>query len=122
MKSILASMLLFFASSAFAQQQPALLNYGWSSGVQWNSPAEFYKDAEGVVHLSGLIYRWGDPSIASAVFLPVGYRPAKDYWFPIVVNGVQMGTAVARPLGDVVILMNQDSAWASLSGVNFPAQ
>lgn len=117
----------FFKAKA-NDPQSVLVAYGWSdSGDLWSSPAQIYKDASGTVHLSGLIYRWGDPSASVAVYLPDGYRPATTVWIPIITNGTDIGTAIVRPgscslCGDVIILMKPDSAWASLSGISYRAQ
>lgn len=130
MKKLLAAILLLLSSAAFAQSEPPTnvspneLN-GWrASGL--GGPAQFYKDANGTVHLQGLIHKWG-PMFQTTRYdepvftLPPGYRPTHDSWFPV------LGTAgLARLLvyanGTVQIDVTFEYfTWVSLSGVTFRA-
>lgn len=53
------------------------------------SPARFYKDALGEVHLSGLILLSGDPE---GFTLPTGYRPSQGEYFGVLADFFIVGT------------------------------
>jgi hypothetical protein len=62
----------------------ASLTNGWTNyGGSW-APAGYYKDAQGIVHLRGLIK---SGTVGSAEFtLPSGYRPTNDKHYPTPTN------------------------------------
>lgn len=71
--------LLSLASQA-APLQPASIVTAASAGSGWNSGGSYWKDANGVVHLTGSV-RNNDGATATAFTLPVGFRPSAALGF-----------------------------------------
>lgn len=95
-------------------------------GGSW-ARAGFTKDAQGVVHLKGLITD-GIVALGTVIFnLPVGYRPSEDRVFPVLTyNGiiVKHGRVDVRVNGDVTTGLqdnNLSSTWVTLEGILFVA-
>lgn len=95
-------------------------------GGSW-ARAGFAKDAQGIVHLKGLITD-GIVAINTTIFnLPVGYRPSEDRIFPVLTYN---GTIVKHGRVDVLINGNVNTGnqhnnlstpWVSLEGISFVA-
>ena len=98
--------------------QPNWQNYG--SGY---APASFYKDKEGVVHLSGLVKNLLNPAPASIIFvLPVGFRPL-DGQRIFIVGGVNVATRIEVATdGNVYYTFGGSTADISLDGITFRAE
>lgn len=105
---------------------------GWRGRDVHNSPAKFYKDVNGAVHLSGFIWKFDTvaPQGEVVFVLPQGYRPTTPEWFyvfsqhgmtPVVVfeSGAVQVFAQSGPISDVNPRL---FALVSLSGVSFKAQ
>jgi hypothetical protein len=91
-------------------------NYG--SGVE---PASFFRDREGMVHLTGSVDQ--ATITGAAIFtLPPGYRPAKEVEFGVLsVNSSSNKTidqVEVQPEGDVFSFVNP-GAFLSLAGIDF---
>ena len=110
---------------------PIMVN-GWGGAeIHGNGGAKFYKDVNGLVILSGMVYKFSgrqstDPTIAPSqdvvAVLPVGYRPLKNEWFKV---ASQVGEAyvVVFSSGEVQVFVEFGYfTWVSLSGVSFRAQ
>lgn len=89
--------------------------------------AGFTKDAQGVVHLKGLI---GNGIVASNTMifnLPVGYRPSENRVFDVLTfDGtiVKTGRVDVRVNGNVNTgngVNNLSTVWVSLEGISFVA-
>lgn len=79
------------------------------------SPAKFYKDALGVVHLQGLIKNGTAPS---AIFtLPEGYRPLESRLFTTTASG-EFGEIAIFPSGQVLFARGL-GGYVSLEGISF---
>jgi hypothetical protein len=79
------------------------------------SPARFYKDALGVVHLSGLIK---NGSAGTAIFtLPEGYRPLESKLFIVAATGAY-GEIAIFPSGQVLFAVGL-AGYVSLEGISF---
>lgn len=95
-------------------------------GGSW-ARAGFTKDAQGVVHLKGLIHD-GIVAVGTRIFnLPPGYRPSEDRVFPVLTyNGtiVKHGRVDVRINGDVNTGLqdnNLSTTWVTLEGISFVA-
>lgn len=63
----------------------ATLGSGWTHGSGSYSPVTYYKDSFGIVHLEGVAL--GTTTSANIITtLPVGYRPIRNEWLPVMVN------------------------------------
>ncbi|WP_025679086.1 hypothetical protein [Paenibacillus massiliensis] len=96
---------------------PTLLN-GWINYGSVDSPAGYYRDSLGVVHLQGLVKNG-----TSVVFrLPYGYRPAGQLNFASI-GSVGASESIARVSirsnGDVLLTFGAASTFLSLSGISF---
>lgn len=104
----------------------AVLQNGWVTESSLSSPARYYKDETGRVHLTGFVYH-NAPVVWNAVlFLPVGYRPAKSKFFVCYTGN---GDTVHReqpvqvfPDGGIVIHGVTSSNYLSLDGISFRAE
>ncbi len=109
-------------SGAIAQEaiiEPILLN-GWQNDGGSNAPAQFYKDKEGRVHLSGLV-KFG--TSITMFTLPEGYRPSTSgaqIFSVLHLAGTSPTQTYLRinPNGDV---QTEGLFFVSLSGVSFRA-
>jgi hypothetical protein len=92
---------------------------GWvDNSTVTQGPARYRKDADGMVHLSGLV-RAG--TVGSTIFtLPAGYRPGKT-----IIRATQSANAQARLdiwASGAVQATQGSSTWFSLDGVSFTAE
>lgn len=137
MKRIIAALLMALALPVMAESKivckveteaptlmhPLMLN-GWGGAeIHGNGGAKFYKDVNGLVILSGMVYKFNGPSAGDIVaVLPVGYRPLKNEWFKM---ASQHGDAdvVVFATGEVQVFAEFGYfTWVSLSGMSFRAQ
>jgi len=91
------------------------LNSWVNIGAGGYSDAAFYKDSSGVVHLRGTI-KSGTIG-ASALLLPVGYRPPASVLVPVVSNGV-LGTCTILANGNVGASTGSNLSF-TLDGITF---
>jgi hypothetical protein len=115
-----------------AQNEPPFLGAGgnsaWSNFDDFHNSASYYKDADGVVHLRGLVKCTGSScnGLNSVMFqLPADYRPARRNVF-IAASNDSTKTLPARvdvdSLGQVVYMglqMGGSTGWLSLDGISF---
>lgn len=94
--------------------QNSWANYGSTPG---NTPLGFWKDALGVVHLSGDI---ASGSGSTVFTLPAGYRPVSSAVFPAVGDGA-FGLLRVDPTGDVVVQAGAHTTYFSVNGISFRA-
>ena len=95
---------------------PSLVN-SWANFGGAYATAGYWKDAEGVVHLSGLLK---DGAVGSAMFtLPAGYRPAAREVFAVFSNGA-LGLCDIDTNGQVITVSGSNLSF-SISGVAFKA-
>lgn len=93
---------------------PTLLN-GWQDYGGDYSPAGYFRDKNGIVHLRGLV-KGG----SGAIFvLPEGYRPAYREIHAAVSNNT-LGRCDILPDGSVQMVIGQTN-WISLDGISFRA-
>lgn len=124
---------LFCAGLVHAQEvlMDPIIQSGWRAALLHNSPGKFYKDETGRVHLSGLIWKFGEvnPQGESVMVLPVGYRPSNPEWFmvfsqhgsaPVVVfeSGVIQVFAQSSPISQY---NDMQFTMVSMSGISFLA-
>lgn len=90
---------------------------GWTTYGGEYAPAGYRKDAEGWVHLRGLVK---SGTMGAAIFtLPTGYLPAYRYLYVAISNG-----AIGRvdvPTNGQVLAVGGSNAWISLDGMSFHA-
>lgn len=105
-----------------ARKEVTLLNNWTNYGVGY-TPASFWKDANGVVHLTGLIKN-GTVANRTVLFtLPAGYRP-----FELEIQTAQNGNSALRRInimnnGNVTIGEdNFTTSWLSLANISFRAE
>lgn len=95
--------------------QNSWVNYG--GGVHAN--AGYRRDADGVVHLRGLVK---SGTIASAMFtLPAGYRPSMQLIHPAVSNDT-IGRVDVLTTGEVIAYAPSSNVYVSISAVHFLAE
>ena len=107
-------------------QQPALnsVTFYSSDFSNWGSPYEnvtYYKDAEGRVHLSGVVKITGS-QVGAMFVLPAGYRPAGDLPFVCMTQIGDAHRVNVNSTGHVTISLPAVSGWISVSGISFRAQ
>jgi hypothetical protein len=102
---------------------PDLLN-GWrnygSDTSNWHTPAGYWKDDSGVVHIRGTVVA-GSSATAGVFVLPVGYRPEKGVlWYGYSASGA---TCRVEVMGDgrVQGWSGASTGWTSYNGINFYA-
>lgn len=106
------------APTATAWTAPTLLNSWVNFGSRFND-AGYIKDANGFVHLRGLI-KSGTTTVETAFFnLPSGFRPSSEYIFTTSSNNLY-GQARVKTDGDVTFHVGSN-AWFSLDGISFKA-
>lgn len=110
--------------------------WGWRSYGHRFAPASYYRDAGGVVHLSGMVQSFGggsDPAVkpdqcvsggstsgAPTIFvLPTGDRPAAAHAFAVVDGGGLYGRVDVRASGAVVCVSGAAESYLSLDGITF---
>lgn len=107
--------------------------YSWSE--KSGSEARYWKDKNGIVHLSGIVY---GGSFSREFFhciyeLPNGYRPAKEEYFSVA-SGSDIDEMYLTPYSNYLIVIETSgritglvgnptpfSGWLSLSGISFRA-
>ena len=101
---------------------PTFQNSWVNYGSEWNS-AGYYKDANGVVHLRGLVK---SGSIGAIFTLPAGYRPTATWLFICASNSSATPPGYARvdinTSGSVSLntySANSNNGWVSLDGITF---
>jgi hypothetical protein len=81
--------------------EPAFQN-GWHNfNPSTNSPAGFFKDALGIVHLERNILTPLANNGSTAFTLPAGYRPGKDLFLPIAGSGPIAANLILQPDGQL---------------------
>jgi hypothetical protein len=86
----------------------------------WHTPAGYWKDANGVVHLRGMM-TGGSSATAPFFTLPAGYRPAAVVlWYASSGSGAACRVDVQGD-GQVVPVIGANTGWTSLDGINFYA-
>lgn len=98
---------------------PTLRN-GWTDYGDGFSGAKYFKDSQGVVHITGLIN--GGSTIAGTILftLPVGYRPLGKEMFNVNANNT-LGRIEVHSNGNVVASL-VNVTYTSLSGITFLAE
>lgn len=91
--------------------QASWVNYGGTLVT-----AGYYKDAEGVVHISGVVKSGTMTDFTTIATLPVGFRPAAGHYFP-----TGNGSVGVTPEGQVTILGVTNNALLSICGISFLA-
>jgi hypothetical protein len=100
-----------------ATGQPAFANTWVAFGTSDDIPG-FYKDAWGIVHITGTV-KLG--TVGSTIFtLPAGYRPQRNNIFPAVCNGA-FGATKIDTAGVVSQLAGGSNVYHTLSGISFRA-
>jgi hypothetical protein len=99
------------------------LNENWVNFSGAFANCGYYKDTLGTVHLRGVVK---SGTIGVSIFsLPVGYRPAAQINVPSVSNSAFCMITVNPTTGDAaagnVIPVTGNTAWVSLTGINFRA-
>lgn len=93
-------------------------NYGPNTGG-WYTPAGYWKDNDGVVHLRGFI-QGGSAFNANMFVLPVGYRPPKNMmWYAGSALATQQCRVDVQSDGVVRCNTGGSTTWTSLDGINF---
>jgi hypothetical protein len=111
-----------------ARIAPSLLN-GWVNYGGNYLPASYWKDKNGVVHLSGLIKNGTTAAGTTLFVLPAGYRPAgveiHINHSPNYVSGQRQFDFVRIDVyhdGNVVLQTVASASWISLAGISFKAE
>ncbi len=100
---------------------PTLTN-SWANFDAANySPAGYFKDTLGIVHLRGAVK---SGTIGQAIFtLPVGYRPPKIEWHPAISSSpstLTLSLVTVSSDGQVIASAGANT-WFSLDGITFRA-
>jgi len=96
---------------------PSLLN-GWENYGGSFTPASYWKDKNGVVHITGLVKNGTSYIIFQ---LPAGYRPAETEIFALTNSAYNVTRIDVRISGDVVISQGLHTTWMTLAGITFKA-
>lgn len=106
------------ATSAIAAAAAVVFQNGWTNyGGQWDT-ASYTKDADGFVHLSGLIADTNGGGAETLFTLPVGYRPTATLIYLVETNTAVVGRIDIFPDGQVYI-QSGNRVYLSLSGITF---
>lgn len=97
--------------------QPAFENAWANYDITAFMPAGFWLDAQGIVHLRGLIKN-GAPVISTIFTLPAGYRPSNRLVFVADLSGAH-GRVDVLANGQVAQVAAGVSTYLSLSGIHF---
>jgi hypothetical protein len=89
---------------------------GWSNFGGGFSPAGFYKDSLGIVHLQGLVNTGGG---SLAFTLPEGYRPSTQHYQIIAEGGAGEAHVTIATNGGVNVFNYAGGAFVSLEYINF---
>jgi hypothetical protein len=97
----------------------ALVN-GWhAAGKAPVAGPPSYTVSNGVVYLTGVADR-AKPSTSALAVLPKAARPVHDLWFSAFNLSEQGGYVEVESNGDVFVEGDEENAFASLAGVEFP--
>ncbi|MFE1631037.1 hypothetical protein ACFLFF_30345 [Brevibacillus reuszeri] len=100
---------------------PAILQRGWTNYSTAYSPASYYKDSFGVVHIKGLI-KGGTINVGTIFTLPQGLRPVESFFAQVMhSNGTTtlLGNIHVRDDGLVQSLEINGNNWIALDGIHF---
>jgi hypothetical protein len=100
----------------------ASLKSGWSNYGSSYSPASYWKDRNGVVHLTGLIRGGTNTSGTTLLTLPVGYRPANSELFVQHSDTTDRDVRVDVVASGDVNIQETAGGWVSLAGMSFKAE
>lgn len=107
------------ASGTPATFSPTLQN-GWANYGDGFTAAEYWKDSDNVVHVSGLIKDGGTADGTVIFTLPVGFRPGLKQLFPSTLSS-GIGRIDVNDNGNVVAKI-VNATYTSLSGISFRAE
>lgn len=94
---------------------PTLINL-WANLGSGFQEAGYYKDADGLVHLAGMVTGGG---LTSMFVLPTGFRPLTKHRFAVLANGA-LGYVDILADGNVTLVAG--APWVSLDGISFLAE
>ena len=94
---------------------PTLIN-GWVAFGGAEDGPTYYKDNFGNVKLRGVV-KSGTLSV-SMFMLPIGYRPAKNKYCPVISNNVP-GAVLIDPSGGVIPLAGTSNVFVALDSISF---
>lgn len=89
---------------------------GWSNFGGGFTPAGFYKDSLGIVHLQGLV-NTGPGAVA--FILPEGYRPSTQHYQIIAEGGAGEAHVTVSPTGSIFVFNYAAASFVSLEYINF---
>jgi phage minor structural protein len=102
-----------------ARINASLMN-GWLNYMGGYHYASYWKDKNGVVHITGVIK---NGSVGYAAFtLPAGYRPTGREIFRCICAGDQTARIDVDTNGNVIIMSCPNTGWLSLAGISFKAE
>jgi len=101
-----------------ALMYPTLLNSWVAYGSTFTRPS-YYKDALGIVHLSGTVKSGANDTIIFT--LPAGYRIGKYSGYPIWADGATAAYLLIGESGEVTIRFTGSTTRVSLDGITFRA-
>lgn len=97
---------------------PTLLNGTINQEVNNFNLASYRKNNFGIVNLKGVIQVTGTST--TIFILPVGYRPDRIYYFPVMCAGPTLGQMTVKATGEVIFIGGVFS-YIDLSTINFEA-
>lgn len=83
--------------------------------------ARYWKDANGIIHLEGLVKDGVVTAGTTVLTLPVGFRPAGTLLFLTPASGPAFARTDVRANGQVTTNTGWSSSYTSLSGISFRA-
>ena len=101
------------------QQLDMTLDFGWASVA--GSAAQYWKDADGTVHLGGAVWHASATVPATIATLPSGYRSARTRRFSVVHSGGN-GVLEVTPGGGLIAITGTLSSAFYLDGVQYRAE
>jgi len=96
-----------------------LLN-GWVDYASGYAIPSFTKDAQGFVHMRGLVKRDAAPTNTTVFVLPVGFRPINILEEVVACSG-NIPCEVIVPVNGQLYFETGDPGWISLEGISFQA-
>jgi hypothetical protein len=104
--------------TALQAWQAASLQNSWANFGGSQTPAGYWKDPFGIVHVRGLIYNGTGGN--TAFTLPAGYRPAYNHIFPAVYYTASAGLAhVDVSTSGTITPQITPGLWLSLDSISF---
>lgn len=92
---------------------PLELRSGWENNSADDMPLQYFIDASNTVHIKGMI-KGGDTSLYSTLFtMPVGARPAKNFYNIVLTSG-GIGTIIVQPYGPVKVISVPNNGWVAI--------